>query len=81
LQTWLEVLMADKHKQARSLAEEGLDTILEGDRKKGEAMVKKAKSLDPNAAVEVGEEAEAEKKRGERFLQQSGNERGSAKDK
>jgi hypothetical protein len=72
--------MANKHEKARELAEHGLDTVLEGDRKMGEDMIRKAKSLDPTAATEAGEEVEEERRRAEGFLERA-KDTGSAKGK
>jgi hypothetical protein len=50
--------MADKHDEARELADKGLDEIIGGNRKKGEDMIRRAKELDPDAVSEVEREAE-----------------------
>ena len=51
--------MSDKHERARDLAEEGLDKLVEGDRK-GEKLIEQAKKLDPSAVEELAEEIERE---------------------
>ena len=59
--------MADKRKRAHDMAEEGLDKMVEGDRKTGEQLIDKAKKLDRSAVEELAEEVEKDKEEAERF--------------
>ena len=59
--------MADKHEQAHEMAEEGLDKLVEGDKKTGEKLIDKAKKLDPAAVDELADEVEQDKEKAERF--------------
>jgi uncharacterized protein HemY len=59
--------MADKRERAHDMAEEGLDKMVEGDRKTGEKLIDKAKKLDPGAVDELAREIEDDKKEAERF--------------
>lgn len=61
--------MAEKHEQAHDMAEEGLDKIVEGDRKTGEKLIDKAKKLDPGAVDELAREVEKDKEEAERYNQ------------
>lgn len=58
--------MADKRERAHDMAEEGLDKLVEGD-KSGEALIEKAKKLDPRAVEELAREVEQDKGEAERF--------------
>jgi hypothetical protein len=59
--------MADKHEQAHDMAEQGLDKIVEGDRRTGEKLIDKAKKLDRTAVDELAQEVEQDKQEAERF--------------
>ena len=59
--------MADKRKRAHDMAEEGLEKIIEGDRKTGEQLIDKAKKLNRSAVEELAEEVEKDKDEAERF--------------
>jgi hypothetical protein len=59
--------MADKHEQAHDMAEQGLDKIVEGDRRTGEKLIDKAKKLDRTAVDELAQEVEQDKQKAERF--------------
>lgn len=61
--------MDDKHEKARELAEQALDALVEGDRKKGEAMIEKSRSLDPTALGEVQAEADTEATQAQNFME------------
>lgn len=58
--------MADKRERAREMAEQGLDKLVEGDRK-GKELIDKAKKLDPGAVKELAEEVEHDKEQAEHF--------------
>jgi len=58
--------MADKRERARDMAEQGLDKLVEGD-KKGKELIDKAKKLDPKAVEEVAEEVQRDKEKAEQF--------------
>lgn len=45
-----------KHEQARDLAEDALEALDEGDEKRADALIEKAKMLDRSALVEVVDE-------------------------
>ena len=47
---------SDKHEQARDLAEDALQALDEGDEKRADVLIEKAKKLDRSALVEVVEE-------------------------
>lgn len=51
-----EASMSDKHEQARELGEEALEALDEGDEKKADALIEKAKELDETALTELVEE-------------------------
>ena len=57
----------DKHDKAHDLAEQGLDKMIEGDRKEGEKLVEQAKKLDPEAVQEVAREVEEDRQQAEKF--------------
>jgi hypothetical protein len=61
--------MADKRERAHDMAEEGLDKIVDGDRKTGEKLIDKAKKLDPGAVDELAREVEKDKEEAERYNQ------------
>jgi predicted transcriptional regulator len=61
--------MADKRERARDMAEEGLDRLVDGD-KKGKELIEKAKKLDPQAVAELAKEVERDKEQAERFTGQ-----------
>jgi hypothetical protein len=61
--------MADKRERAHDMAEEGLDRLVDGD-KKGKELIEKAKKLDPQAVAELAEEVERDKEQAERFTGQ-----------
>ena len=61
--------MADKRERARDMAEEGLDRLVDGD-KKGKELIEKAKKLDPQAVAELAREVERDKEQAERFTDQ-----------
>lgn len=48
--------MSDKHEQARDLGEKALEALDEGDEKKADALIDKAKKLDKTALTEIVEE-------------------------
>ena len=58
--------MAEKRERAHDMAEKGLDKLIEGD-KSGEALIDKAKKLDPGAVEELAREVEQDKEQAERF--------------
>jgi uncharacterized protein HemY len=64
-----EAVMADKRERAHDMAEEGLDKIVDGDRKTGEKLIDKAKKLDPGAVDELAREVEKDKEEAERYNQ------------
>ncbi|HEV7371430.1 hypothetical protein [Arenibaculum sp.] len=52
----------DKHDKAHDLAEEALDDMVSGDRKKGEKKLDEARGIDPKAVDELGREVEEDRK-------------------
>ena len=70
--------MADKHEHARELADKGLDEIIDGNRKKGEDMIRKAKELDPQAVSEVEHEVEEDAEQAQRYSNSDSQPRGGA---
>jgi uncharacterized protein HemY len=62
-----EAVMADKRERAHDMAEEGLDKMVDGDRKTGEKLIDKAKKLDPGVLDELAKEVEQDKDEAERF--------------
>ncbi|MBV9862371.1 MAG: hypothetical protein JO267_09515 [Alphaproteobacteria bacterium] len=65
--------MSDKHEQARDLAEEGLDKLVDGDEATGRKLIDKAKKLDPSALDELAEEVEHDKEIAEKHIRQQGD--------
>jgi uncharacterized protein HemY len=63
----MEAAMADKHDRAHDMAEEGLDKLVEGDKKTGEKLIDKAKKLDRSAVDELADEVQHDKEEAERF--------------
>jgi hypothetical protein len=59
--------MDDKRDQAHDLAEEGLDEMVEGDKKKGRRLIDEAKKIDPKAVEDLAAEVERDKEKAERF--------------
>jgi len=57
----------DKHDKAHDLAEQGLDKMVEGNRKEGEKLVEEARKLDPKAVQEVASEVEEDRQQAEKF--------------
>ncbi|WP_158044164.1 heme biosynthesis protein HemY [Skermanella pratensis] len=55
------------HDKAQDLAEEGLEKMIEGDRKEGEKLVEKARKLDSEAVAEVAQEVEEDRQQAEKF--------------
>lgn len=47
---------SNKHEQARDLAEDALEALDSGNEKRADALIEKAKKLDPSALEEVVEE-------------------------
>ncbi|HZU90860.1 MAG TPA: hypothetical protein VE993_16540 [Stellaceae bacterium] len=60
--------MDNKRDQAHDLAEQGLDEMVEGDKKKGRRLVDEAKKIDPKAVDDLAEEVERDKEKAERFI-------------
>ena len=52
----------DKHEKALDLTEQALDKLHEGDEKAADALIDKAKSLDPSAPEEIVAELEEDAK-------------------
>lgn len=57
----------DKHDKAHDLAEEALDDMVSGDRKKGEKKLDEARGIDPKAVDELGREVEEDRKSAEKY--------------
>jgi uncharacterized protein HemY len=60
--------MENKRERAHDIAEEGLDKIIEGDKKTGEKLIDQAKKIDLKAVEELAEEVERDKETAERFV-------------
>jgi hypothetical protein len=60
--------MSDKREEARDIAEEGLDKVIEGDEKRGRRMIDEAKKKDPEAVADLAREIERDKEKAERFI-------------
>ncbi len=48
--------MSDKHKEARDLGEQALEALDKGDEAKADALIEKAKKIDPTALEEIVED-------------------------
>jgi hypothetical protein len=57
----------NKHDKAHDLAEQGLEKVIEGERKEGEKLVEEARKLDPEAVQEVAQEVEEDRQQAEKF--------------
>jgi hypothetical protein len=57
----------DKHDKAHDLAEEALDDMVSGDRKKGEKKLDEARGIDPKAVDELGREVEEDRKSAKKY--------------
>jgi predicted transcriptional regulator len=60
--------MENKRERAHDIAEEGLDKIIECDKKTGEKLIDQAKKIDLKAVEELAEEVERDKETAERFV-------------
>ena len=63
--------MADKRDRAHDMADQGLDKLVEGD-KKGKELIDKAKKLDPGGVADLAKEIERDKDKAEHFRPRRG---------
>jgi len=61
--------MENKRERAHDIAEEGLDKIIEGDKKTGEKLIDQAKKIDPKGVEELAEEVKRDRENAERFVE------------
>ena len=61
--------MENKRARAHDIAEEGLDKIIEGDKKTGEKLIDQAKKIDPKGVEELAEEVKRDRENAERFVE------------
>jgi len=64
--------MSDKQK-AEELAEQAIDVAIEGDEAKARELAERAKSIDPDAAAKVADDAEAEAEAAAPYVDKGGD--------